>query len=284
MTEFFADRTALLATMHGKERVIAPVLAEVGLRVQVPQGLDTDQFGTFTRDRDRPGTQLETARLKAQRAMALTGEDLAISSEGSFGPHPSLPGLACDRELVLLLDRVHDLEIVGEVVVLETNFRHQTIRSVAEAMQFAQQVGFPSHGLMVMAHAAAKLPTQITKGITTEAVLQRTVAEGLAASPTGSLHLETDMRAMMNPTRMAAIAQATHDLLSKLKSLCPQCGMPGFQVVERRIGLPCQLCQLPTGLVRSHLYGCQRCDCRQERLFPEGQQAADPMYCGYCNP
>jgi hypothetical protein len=110
----FTGRTAVLATMHQKEQVIAPILQqELGLEVIIPQGFDTDRFGTFTRDRPRPDHQLATARLKALAALEITGADLAIASEGAFAPHPDLPMLPCDRELVVLVDRTHDLEIVG---------------------------------------------------------------------------------------------------------------------------------------------------------------------------
>ena len=76
MGEFpFRGRLAVLATMHRKEQAIAPVLEEaLGLQVEVPPGLDTDRFGTFTREVPRPGTQLATARLKAQAALAAVPE------------------------------------------------------------------------------------------------------------------------------------------------------------------------------------------------------------------
>jgi hypothetical protein len=72
MAEFpFRGRLAVLATMHRKERAIAPVLEETfGLRVEVLQGFDTDRFGTFTRAVPRPGTQLETARDLARLALS----------------------------------------------------------------------------------------------------------------------------------------------------------------------------------------------------------------------
>jgi hypothetical protein len=42
---------AVLATMHGKERVMAPLAARfLGLDLRVADGLDTDAFGTFSRD------------------------------------------------------------------------------------------------------------------------------------------------------------------------------------------------------------------------------------------
>lgn len=48
---------AILATMHGKERVIAPLLErELGLKVRVTTGLDTAQFETFSREIERKGS------------------------------------------------------------------------------------------------------------------------------------------------------------------------------------------------------------------------------------
>ncbi len=56
--EYFRGRTAVLGTKHGKEQVIAPLLDEhLGVRVVVPDGFDTDRFGTFTRDVDRAGDE-----------------------------------------------------------------------------------------------------------------------------------------------------------------------------------------------------------------------------------
>lgn len=48
-------RVAYLATLHRKEQVIGPLLAQhLGIQVQVIP-LDTDQLGTFSRERPRPG-------------------------------------------------------------------------------------------------------------------------------------------------------------------------------------------------------------------------------------
>jgi len=54
-----------------KERVIAPVLEPaLGCQIELVDGFDTDQLGTFTRDIPRDGTQLEAARKKARIGMA----------------------------------------------------------------------------------------------------------------------------------------------------------------------------------------------------------------------
>ena len=60
--------------MHGKEKVIVPILeSELGVKVILPKNFNSDQFGTFTGDTARTGNQLEAARLKVQSAMKLTG-------------------------------------------------------------------------------------------------------------------------------------------------------------------------------------------------------------------
>ncbi|OCR02533.1 hypothetical protein BCD67_01200 [Oscillatoriales cyanobacterium USR001] len=278
------DRIAVLATMHQKEQVMAPILEEqLGIKVIVPQNFNTDTFGTFTREIKRLGTQIEAARLKAEKAMALTGETLAFASEGSFGPHPIIPYLPANREIVILLDRANNLEIIGESLSTETNYNHQLVSSVEAAENFAQTVGFPAHGLVIIVGDYSEGKGEIFKGITTSEKLIEIVENSLKNSPNG-IHIETDMRAMYNPTRMKNIENATWDLINKFKHFCPQCGWPGFEIKESKKGLPCGFCYLPTQLVRSIIYRCQNCDFRQEELFPDGLETADPSFCQYCNP
>lgn len=270
-----------MATMHRKEQVIAPPLQqELGMQIVVPS-LDTDQFGTFTRDIKRPADQLRTAQLKAEAAMQATGTDLAIASEGSFGAHPVIPFLPCNRELVVLIDRANDLEIVGEALSTETNFSHTQVTHLEEAHAFAQKAGFPLHGLVVMAGRSAST-TEMIKGITTPEHLIEAVSWMI--SRFGHAHLETDMRAMHNPTRMKVIAQATENLIHKIRQACPQCGCPGFDGVEHQTGLPCGWCGSPTSSILATHYACKRCGFEQRVLFPNQQTTADPGQCEYCNP
>ncbi|MFS8822747.1 hypothetical protein NW810_08880, partial [Synechococcus sp. W60.2] len=84
-------RVAYLATLHRKEQVIGPLLAHhLGIQVQVIP-LDTDQLGTFSRERPRPGDPIHTLRLKIERARQAHPASLVLASEGSFGPHPQIP-------------------------------------------------------------------------------------------------------------------------------------------------------------------------------------------------
>lgn len=283
--QLLINRTAVLATMHQKERAIAPILEpELGIKIIVPADFDTDKFGTFTREIKRSGTQIEAARLKAETALEIAGETLAFASEGTFGPHPMMPYLPANREIVLLLDRANNLEIVGESLSLETNYSHQLVSSTGEADRFAAKAGFPEHGLVVAVGCPAEGKEEIVKGITTEKQLFDAVTAGLKKSPTGQVRVETDMRAMYNPTRMKNIANATLDLVKKFKQFCPECGWPGFGIVERKIGLPCGLCSFPTQLARSAIYRCKNCGSTKEELFPDGRETADPALCQYCNP
>jgi len=282
----FADRLAVIATMHRKELAISPSLeTSLGLRVAVPQDFNvdfnSDLLGTFTRDVDRPGDQVQTARIKAEKILESIDADFAIASEGSFFSHPFL-GIAYNREIVLLTDCDRSFRVYGEYLSPDTNFRHQVVSSYEEAYAFALVVGFPDHGIVVMPDAETTAKSAIHKGITSEARLREVVQELLQRSP--QIHLETDLRAFHNPTRMGNITKATQDLVRKLQQLCPQCSFVNFDVVETRPGLPCHLCGLPTPVPRSQVLRCDRCQFQQENLFPQGSQKADPQYCSYCNP
>ncbi|AFY45515.1 DUF6671 family protein [Nostoc sp. PCC 7107] len=283
--QLFSKRVGVIATMHHKEKVIAPLLEqELGIKTIVPPNFNTDAFGTFTRDVKRAGTQLTAAKLKAETALNLTGESLAIASEGSFVPHPLVPYIYSNREIVILLDKQNEIEIIGEEFSIETNFNHQVVENLPEAYDFAKKVGFPEHGLVISWKDSAKNSIEIIKGITTEVKLRETIQTALNNSVDGKIGLETDMRALYNPTRMKNIAKATLDLLTKIKSLCPQCSAPGFAITEKIAGLSCEMCSMPTSLTLSVIYHCQKCGFKQEKLFPHGREFADPAQCMYCNP
>jgi sulfur carrier protein ThiS len=280
----FTNRVAVLATMHKKEQVIAPILEELGLKVIVPASFNTDIFGTFTREVKRSGTQIEAARIKALKVLEITGETIAVASEGSFAPHPGLPYISSNREIVIFIDKKNDLEIIGEEFSIDTNHSYKIITSVDEAYEFASKVGFPEHGLIVMYDENPKDSSEVFKGITSTEQLAEAVNFVLSHSQTGNAHIETDMRAMYNPTRMKNIEKATRNLISKINSCCPQCSAPGFEITQRIQGLPCELCYAPTLLTKSVIYQCKKCGYKQEKLYPDGAEFADPGQCMYCNP
>ena len=275
-----AQGVALL-TQHGKEQVISPVLElSVGCRIELVSGYDTDLLGTFTRDIPRPGTQLEAARRKARVGMQLAGRPLGLASEGSFGPDPMLAEFPSNVELLVWIDDVHGLEVVGRAQG-KANFAHLLAKDWAAAEAFARQWGFPEHHLVVRPERDDD--PRIRKGISSWAKLEGIFRCALEQSPSGVVFLETDVRAHANPTRQEHIRLAAEDLASKLRSPCPQCGTPGFWIVDRIVGLPCEDCGAPTREAQADVLGCVKCPQRITRER-RGGNTADPGHCNYCNP
>jgi len=273
----------VLATMHHKERVIAPLLErQLGVRVTVPRELNTDRFGTFTREIARPGSQLDTARKKARAALTLTGAHLALASEGSFGPHPHLPVLQSGLELVLFIDTVRGIEVCGYHRTTDIHVNSVTVSSPSEARAAAEKHGFPKHGLIVRWSPHVRFG--IYKELRTMDALEKRVARMLAWPCIRSVTLETDMRAHRNPTRMRAIEKATEDLLERMDSLCPSCGLPGFVAVDYTSGLPCKRCGIPTDMPREDIYHCSACGRTDTYPVTTYGTHADPQYCHHCNP
>ncbi len=282
-TSPFKGRKLVVATMHGKERVIAPLLEEhLGVKVVVPQDFDSDRFGTFTREVKRAGNQLEAARAKARVAMENTGTDLAVASEGSFGAHPSLPFIDSNLELVLLLDALHGYEIRGHHRTTETNLDECVVTNVEEARAFARKIGFPEHGIIV--RTGKRWPWGIHKEIRTEEALVAQVDRMLKRPFVKRVFLETDMRAHKNPTRMRAIEKATEDLLQHVNARCSRCHAPGFHVTNIERGLPCAVCALPTDMPLYEMYQCDTCGHTEKTQVTQYGNVADPKYCGRCNP
>ncbi len=277
----FQNRTLLIATKHKKEQVIAPIF-EAGLGVQclVNSALDTDELGTFSGERERVLDPVATLRAKCLKAMELHQCDLAIASEGSFGPHPSMFFIPCGDELMMLLDRKNNLEIIARKLSTETNFNEQELSDYDALLAFAHQVDFPKHGLIL--RASKDDYSEIIKGITDFEVLHQSFEK--LTQKNNKVYAATDMRAMYNPTRMKVIEKTAQELLQKIQSCCPQCHTPGFAVVEVQKGLPCSLCGLATQSTLSHCYGCQHCSYRQEKIYPHNKTSEDPMYCDFCNP
>ncbi len=108
----FQDRRILIATNHGKESVISPLLEqELGLKSELVENLLTDSLGTFSGEIERFDDPLTTLRNKCLLGLKVTDCDLVIASEGSFGAHPSLFFVQSNEELVMLLDTKNNLEI-----------------------------------------------------------------------------------------------------------------------------------------------------------------------------
>jgi hypothetical protein len=277
----FQGRRLVIATKHKKEKVIAPLLKKA-LQVVcfVNENFDTDSLGTFTGEIARELDPISTARQKCLMAMEASNCDLGIASEGSFGSHPSVFFASADDEILIFIDKINNLEIIVRELSLETNFAADKIKTEKELMDFAQSVKFPSHGLIL--RKSKSDATDIVKGITDIEQLKQAFHKLIETS--NSTYVETDMRAMYNPSRMLVIQKATQKLIEKITSSCPKCHVPGFGVIDVKKGLECGLCGQATSSTLSLIYQCEHCGYSKEAMYPNKKTSEDPMYCNYCNP
>lgn len=277
----FSGRKLIIATKHHKEKVIAPILEkELGVHCFVDENFDTDQFGTFTGEIERVLDPLSSARTKCLHAMELNDCNLGIASEGSFGPHPSLFYMNADDEFLVFIDKKNDLEIIWRECSTETNFAAKTIKNFRELSQFCAEVYFPTHAVVL--RKSQEESVDVFKGINSQETLKNTF--DFLLNKYGEVFVETDMRALFNPTRMKIIETATKNLALKINTVCPHCKSPGFGVTEVKKGLKCELCGFPTKGILSHISECKKCHYRDEQFYPNHKTREDAMFCDFCNP
>jgi len=270
----YSGFTAALATQHGKEQAIAPPLAALtGLALAVPQDIDTDRLGTFTGEVPRPASPRDTLRMKVRLGMAAAGLPLGLASEGSFGPHPFMPFLAMGREAMIFIDGTRGIEVIEESISETTNFAALDLVPGADVAGFLSRIGFPAHAVVLRDGG------RIIKGISAPDHLDE-----LLGSCSTKARLETDMRANLNPTRMAEIGRLATNLARRIATPCPACGAPGFGTRHSEAGLPCGDCGAPTTLVKTIVSGCALCRHEHHAPRPDGRITASPAECPECNP
>jgi hypothetical protein len=280
----FKGRVLGVASMHGKEHVIGPaMMAHLPLAgvIAIPD-LDTDRFGAFSGEVER-GTDPRTACMhKARHGAEASGLDLVIASEGSFGPYPPAPFMSCDEEWLVLLDLRDGTELVHRHVSLNTVFGGEECHNEHEVTAFAARMKFPEHHLVLKPTAAWRHGDRVLKGVGD----LDTLLEGarMLLSEHGAVWVESDLRAMANPTRMQVIGEAAKAFAADLARCCPACGLFHFAITQALWGLPCSQCGFPTRSTRAHLRECRGCGHRQEDAREDGKMMEDPQYCDLCNP
>lgn len=273
----------VITTRHGKARALAPPLqARLGATLEAFEA-DTDTLGTFSGEVERSGSALECARRKCEWGLAATGARFGLASEGSFGPHPVIPFIAGDEEILYFIDRQHDFHLHLSLLSGKTNYAMATVGDAQALADFAERARFPDHALVLRPESLPVGPA-LHKGIASQEALAAAFAEAQQASPDGRVRVETDMRAHLNPMRMAVIAELGAMLAARLAADCPACGLPGWGQVRVRRGLPCGDCGAATRRVLATVEGCVRCDFESTRPREDGCEAADPGDCDYCNP
>ncbi len=281
MTLRYSDEICHLASMHQKEKAIAPPFAKfLGCKV-IPGRINTDVFGTFTNEFERKFPPFICAKKKCFKVIDVEKGNLGIASEGSFAPHPSVPFVSADFELLFFTDLKLGFELTISKVSMNTNFDAKSIGSIEELSGFAKKTLFPSHALILRPNDTQD-PHLISKGIQSFEKLCRIFQIYSEVSRDRMVRVETDMRAHMNPTRMKIIEELAYEMAQRLTTPCPSCQIPGWGIVNTIPGLPCKECQIPTHLVKLKIYGC--CQCNHQEILENRPKLADPAFCPCCNP
>ncbi len=280
----FSGRTLGVATIHGKERVIGPALMKALPLTGFTSidGIDTDRFGAFSGEVQRELDPMETCKAKAEHGAVVSGLDLVIASEGSFGPYPPAPFMSCDQEILVLFDASNGSFFDYCHISLQTVFGGEECKNWGQVKDFAERMKFPEHGLVLRAQEKWHAGDAMKKGITSERDLKDFADILLAQS--GSCWVETDMRAMVNPTRMSVIEETAERFAQELAVTCPACGVCWFRITQALPGLPCELCGWPTESTRAYLRSCRSCAHTATSPRPDGKTTEEPTHCGNCNP
>jgi hypothetical protein len=274
MAHIYNGAEAAILTRHGKEKILGPVL-EAGLGVQLAHtdGYDTDRLGTFSGEVPRTLSPLACARKKAELACEMTGTDVGLGSEGSYGGGPFGALIPWNTEIIVWYDRARDWQIVASAAG-PTSAAKETFPDAETLLEFASGV---EAGQGVILRSGQSL----VKGIADACALKRVLEELPVSDRAGPYTLEFDLRAHHSPERRKRIGEAAENLVNRLLSLCPDCARPGFWFDQAIFGLPCQACGYPTERVGCRVARCESCGREQQQVLAE---SADPLYCSCCNP
>jgi hypothetical protein len=279
----YDQQTVLLTSKHKKSIAISPAFREL-LGAEIAElELDTDTLGTFSGEVQRSGTAIDCVKRKCLWGLEQNKSAYGIANEGSFGPHPFIPSVSADLEILYFRDLKNDFELEVKHLSPKTNFAARAICDFEELELFAASAGFPSHALIVSPNETLT-KSVIFKGVNCSADLFEAFTQSRKLSVDGNAWVETDMRAHMNPTRMEVIREAAERMARQLSTHCPICQMPGWGVTSAERGLACEVCGLPTEMIQRQILVCTKCPHKEYRPRDDGLTLADPSKCSYCNP
>ena len=272
----YDNQIFFIVTKHGKEVAFNSSLPFQNSKI-LNFHSNTDLYGTFSPEKPRHLTLKETLKAKANLLPAGKGR-LAITSEGTFGPHPDFPFFNVDHEILLFQDRELNIELYIEEISPETNLGEKVLTPQENPDIFLNSVRFPTHGVIVFNRSLNILK----KGINNYSSLKKAIEQCWQTGEDAII--QTDMRAHVNPTRMKIIEKAARKLFSRLASVCPSCKTPGFGPVDYILGAECEICGNETKLVKEIIFGCLKCDHQELRSREDKMKFASPEFCDYCNP
>jgi len=216
-----------VATKHGKARAIAPAFAPLGFDVFTPD-IDTDTLGTFTGDVPRPAGPRETAILKARLGAEIAGVRFAVASEGSYRPKPEdWGGPVRNAEVLAFVDLETGLQLVEVATDVPSRFAMARVRPELEdpgLVEVLAAIGFPEHAALA-AQFDGRVMHPVFKALRTWDALAHALRACADAGPDGLVHVESDMRAHLNPTRMGAIAGLARRLAGRVAPIVADTGV-----------------------------------------------------------
>lgn len=192
-----------MVTKHQKEQAIAPILYNaLGIDVEVNSEFNTDTLGTFSGEIKREHDAKTTVLNKCLSGLKNSKHHIGIASEGSFGPHPEISFLPFNEEWLVWVDTHRNITLYAKSQTIETNYFETTLTNLSELEAVLKQVQYPSHGVILK---------NKTQQILAKDVFNKKELISIAETEiktNGEISLETDMRAMHNPTRMLNIKAA----------------------------------------------------------------------------
>lgn len=279
--EYFSGKPLHVVSKHHKQQCFEPALfGRLGFVCDTVAEVDTDMLGTFSGEVERTLAPLDCAREKCRQALAYCSDGYLLASEGSFGAHPTLGWVSTGEEWLVFYDIKEQFEVVVRNATFDTCFLGESVTSEQQCLQFLNKVGFPAQGILLKnSRENAQL---ICKQLHTQQEVLDKFAEWVSSGY--SPYIETDMRAMKNPTRQQHLIQMGHLMADALSSICNACGWYGFSVTSLERGLPCSWCGNATESLLAEIYTCKRCHHSERIQFPKGIEQEDPQFCNYCNP
>ena len=268
-----------LATKHGKLAQIAPAFETLrDWQIELVE-IDTDVYGTFSGEVPRLMTPKDAAIEKAKAGALHAGFNFGLASEGTIGPHPQIPFINSDVEVMAFVDLKSEFAVVETLMSPEIQAYSSTVNRDTNLDDVIAKLDLPAHAANLTINIDGE--RQFIKGIHQPEELRRVVAEALEQSAT--VEIENDFRAMSSPSRQNNIAALAEKLAARLGSHCPACNQIGWGSVGFEYGLPCSDCfEIVASVAHSQKLGCVTC--AHSELRSLGRDSVDPARCERCNP
>lgn len=274
--------------MHEKEKILKPLFFnEFSAEIIVPKNVDTDLLGTFSGEIKRERDLKAVLRKKALLGIEQTGLKFGIASEGSFGPHPWIPFIACNQESLIFIDQQRDIEIFSHFVSTDNRAEYIEAETFEQIKEFLKNIQFGEQGVIVKPnHEYVESTEYIIKGLTNIDDVYEAFQKIKSKLESKTVFVETDNRAYLSPKRRQVIFQTGEKLVEKLRSLCAGCHFPGFEMTDFIKGLVCSGCGLKSNKPLKEVWSCPNKSCSYQEIKDraDGIKNLDPAECDWCNP